>query len=231
MARIKVTGNRLEDDFCYKPQLPGTIKPGEEFRWTKMTYLENPWKMNNFNEGFNRWIWFCYHLAPLFFSEKPAVAMNRTIHFYGQDFGGPIKDEWNALAPDFVCRVFRLGSSAGRFLILYYRPGCLQETLNRTDNRELLHDFGYGLDCNLEGDLAHLQARLRGPFPHEIGIFLGIPAHDVVGFMVNQGKNYLLNRYWKVYHNPEQARRVFDAFDAAKQTMARLIGLGSLNHS
>ncbi len=28
-----------------------------------------------------------------------------------------------------------------------------------------------------------------GEFPHEIGLFLGYPLHDVIGFIFNRGKN------------------------------------------
>jgi hypothetical protein len=166
---------------------------------------------------------FLYHLAPLFFAGKPAIAVNRARNPYGGVFDKRGEDWFTVPDPDCVTRVFRLGPAAGRVLVLYYHPGQLQKTLCRSDNRKLLADFGYGLDCNLEADFNHLQTRLNGPFPHEIGIFLGIPAHDVAGFVVNKGKNYLLNGYWKVYQELDQARRVFGEFNRAKQKMSGLI--------
>ncbi len=32
-------------------------------------------------------------------------------------------------------------------------------------------------------------------FPHEMGLLLGYPVEDVVGFMENNGKNYLYSGY------------------------------------
>lgn len=54
-------------------------------------------------------------------------------------------------------------------------------------------------------------------FPHELGLLLGYPVEDVVGFMVHQGRNFLYKGYWKVYENPEQTRQLFEAFDRAKE--------------
>lgn len=188
------------------------------------TYLENPNIPHNWKACPSQWARFLYHLSPFFFAGKPAMAVNRT--------GDPCKEaldkleeDWlTKLAPDCVTRVFRLGTAAGRVLVLYYHPGLLQKTLCGPDNRKLLAGFGYGPGCNLEADFNHLQTRLTaGPFPHEIGIFLGIPAHDVAGFVVNKGRNYLLNGYWKVYQEPDQARKAFNKFNQAKQKMTGLI--------
>ena len=56
-----------------------------------------------------------------------------------------------------------------------------------------------------------LKERIRQleDFPHEIGLFLSYPIEDVLGFIENRGKNYILNGYWKVYGNEEEARKSF----------------------
>lgn len=197
-----------------------------------MTYLGNSNKLHNLRVCPGQWVRFFYHLAPLFFAGKPAIAVNRTGNLYGESFDKQGEDWFMTLAPDCIIRIFQLGSATGRDLVLYYRPGQLQQTLYRFDNRKFLNDFGYGPNCDLEADFNHLQIRLRGPFPHEIGIFLGIPAYDVAGFVVNKGKNYLLNGYWKVYQEPDKARRVFGEFNRAKQKMTGFIAgqLGSAKH-
>ena len=59
---------------------------------------------------------------------------------------------------------------------------------------------------------AHLQDRpastLSGScaFPHEIGLFLGYPFEDVMGFIENKGENYLCSGCWKVYSCEQDAR-------------------------
>ena len=46
-------------------------------------------------------------------------------------------------------------------------------------------------------------------FPHEIGIFLGYPLEDVIGFIENKGKNPKCSGCWKVYCNPQEAEKMF----------------------
>lgn len=60
-----------------------------------------------------------------------------------------------------------------------------------------------------------------GPFPHEVGVLLGYPAEDVEAYIRHDGKGCLLVGYWKVYHNPRRAARIFAAFDEARERTVR----------
>ena len=64
--------------------------------------------------------------------------------------------------------------------------------------------------------LQRLEERLAGTkqcgFPHEIGLFLGYPPRDVEAFIANRGQHCLLCGTWKVYHDPDGARRCFDRY-------------------
>ncbi|MDO4518091.1 MAG: DUF3793 family protein, partial [Bacillota bacterium] len=71
---------------------------------------------------------------------------------------------------------------------------------------------------------SQLRQRLsnREDFPHEIGLFLGYPPEDVKGFIDDKesdlGKacgacrNCKSVGYWKVYHNPEEAEKIFNRY-------------------
>ena len=37
------------------------------------------------------------------------------------------------------------------------------------------------------------------------------------GFIKNRGKNCLLEKYWKVYHNKEQAAEIFARYDRVRE--------------
>ena len=63
-------------------------------------------------------------------------------------------------------------------------------------------------------------------FPHEMGLILGYPIEDVIGFIENEGKNYLCNGYWKVYHNAPAKQRVFDNYKKATETIIKLVSSG-----
>lgn len=120
---------------------------------------------------------------------------------------------------DVKCRI--LAECRGRGLVLLYRESALKSFLNRKDIRKFLEGFGY-TDQDMEAALLRLSARIRQTcykdrtFPHEIGIFLDYPLEDVRGFIREEGKNSLLNGYWKVYHNPGKAQMTFYAYDKAK---------------
>lgn len=95
-------------------------------------------------------------------------------------------------------------------LIYVYRISELEKILGDKNIRSFLNRYGYrGL--SRDRALERLQKRLEQQegFPHEIGIFLGYPLEDVVGFIYNEGKNFLLSGLWKVYGNLEETRRTF----------------------
>ena len=49
----------------------------------------------------------------------------------------------------------------------------------------------------------------RCSFPHEIGFFLGYPYEDVIGFIANEGENFLCSGCWKVYAKERDAQTCF----------------------
>ncbi|GAA4655164.1 DUF3793 family protein [Anaerocolumna aminovalerica] len=60
-------------------------------------------------------------------------------------------------------------------------------------------------------------------FPHELGIFLGYPIHDVEGYINNNGENYLLNGYWKVYDKAADAVKIFQNYQCYRNKAVELI--------
>ena len=63
-------------------------------------------------------------------------------------------------------------------------------------------------------------------FPHEIGIFLGYPLWDVRGFLENEGKNFAYLGYWKVYRDVQNAKLLFQRFDAIREQALEELGRG-----
>ena len=93
-------------------------------------------------------------------------------------------------------------------LIYVYRHAELAKLLENKNNLEFLVQNGYQPQ-DPDGILTQLSERLclEREFPHEIGIFLGYPLSDVIGFMENQGRNYTYCGYWKSYGDPENAKQ------------------------
>ena len=88
-------------------------------------------------------------------------------------------------------RVLPLRCSENKALIYIYRPKKLTRDLTDPAAAEILRQHGYD-SRTCEKSIVRLVQRLREQedFPHEIGVFLGYPLHDVKGFIRNGGRNY-----------------------------------------
>ena len=110
-------------------------------------------------------------------------------------------------------RVIPLRFENGRALIYIYRPSSLRRDMQGLDAKKLLNSFGYNA-AYPEKCIAELTGRIRkqGSFPHEIGLFLGYPPEDVLGFMKSPRSGFKLTGCWKVYGDAERARLTFEKF-------------------
>lgn len=118
-------------------------------------------------------------------------------------------------------------SLGGRELCYLYRISHLNAVLADPDNAAFLRSHGYE-DMNTHSVLKTLCARLeQNPdFPHEIGLFLGYPLGDVIGFIENQGKNCLCCGCWKAYTDACAAQKLFDRFAKCTSVYKRMYASG-----
>ena len=65
-------------------------------------------------------------------------------------------------------------------------------------------------------------------FPHEIGIFLGYPLKDVVGFMGYGNYKFYKTKYWKIYGDPEISDIVYNNFLKDRKAMRHIISSETL---
>ena len=113
-----------------------------------------------------------------------------------------------------ILRVLKCCPQTGACLIYLYRAGWLQAILEEPATRAFLTRQGYQTDQDCRDLLRQLSGRLclEKEFPHEIGVFLGYPLEDVVGFIRNQGQGFTCCGCWKVYGDPEAARQRFAGY-------------------
>ena len=110
-------------------------------------------------------------------------------------------------------RVMIMRAEEGTALIYVFRYSALEKMLSDPRTVRILRQFGYR-ENRVEPCLCRLLSRCqdRQDFPHEIGLFLGYPPEDVVGFIKNNAKNQKCTGAWKVYGDPESARKTFDMY-------------------
>lgn len=114
-----------------------------------------------------------------------------------------------------------------RVLLMVYRRKALYIHLQNSENRALLYSFGYETSHDLNAYFNTLKMRLReNSFPHEIGVFLGYPVHDIYGFINNKDEGCLLVGEWKVYQNAESARKLFCRYNACRRAVTKRLSEG-----
>lgn len=137
-------------------------------------------------------------------------------------------------AGQFGCGYDVIYEDPKMFQLLIFRENQLNQLLSDQARRNFLIAYGYAPeDGGIPVLLNTLKERLRqyhlwsstggSCFPHEIGILLGYPIGDVEAFISNNGRNYLLSGYWKVYENVEAALQIFHNYrTVSREAVQRL---------
>ena len=152
--------------------------------------------------------------APVLASLKPAGLFRYETRDCA-DLARRVKN-WNEqLQPKGLrVRVLKGCARTHQYLVYVYRESILRAVLTDETVQGFLRQEGYHLpaeraDCTAW--LTQLSRRLccSAEFPHEIGVFLGYPLSDVVGFIENSGRNFTCCGCWKAYGDPQAAQRHF----------------------
>lgn len=162
-----------------------------------------------------------YHCAPTLASLKTASLF--TIGFTCREELNTVLREWNRKLSDKGVAVIMLRVKDSRALIYVFRKSRLKQDLSCPEIKCFLQNNGYA-GTNIGTALSTLRAHLteRGEFPHEIGVFLGIPVDDVIGFIRNKGQNCKCAGCWKVYCNECEAAKTFALYKKCEAVYMRL---------
>ena len=165
-----------------------------------------------------------FHSAPTLLGIKAAsiftykINKNENIDAYIQEFN--IVSGQKGIELKVLCKCTKSA------LILVFRPLLLNKRLNEPERKHLLNAYGYHPALSLDEKLSLLSKRISSvEFPHEIGLFLDYPVHDVIGFINNNGENYRFCGYWKVYSNEKKAEKLFNNY-----TKCRIYLFNKLNN-
>lgn len=125
------------------------------------------------------------HCAPTLASLKTASLFS---YHAAQDPEDDVK-HLNRIFRDKGVELLILKREENAMLIYVCRRTQLAKDLERPGAKELLERYGY-TDTSVDGAIERLRMRLASGdgFPHEIGLFLGYPVEDVLGFIEKPGK-------------------------------------------
>lgn len=110
-------------------------------------------------------------------------------------------------------------------LVYVYRYDQLEKLLSNNNISRFLDSLSYSLN-SVEEALDSLKDNLnKESFPHEIGIFLGYPLHDVKAFMNNDMPSKCIG-CWKVYGNTKNALKTFKRYNCCTKRIKDEISTG-----
>ena len=153
---------------------------------------------------------FCFNHSPLEVSRQKVCQWNKQLAPFG-------------LTVQILLE--RPGSSS--VIVFVYRHNRLEQMLSDDAYQSFLAQAGYER-TNLDDLLEQLAQRLRTQpeFPHEIGVFLGYPLRDVIGFIENHGRNFTCCGFWKSYGDPAEMQVCFACYRRCIQTYVAMFEQG-----
>ncbi len=166
-----------------------------------MCWKKNLQKQEVKNEGDFFFRWLAVELAPTIYGEKPGTILNlmdtsklsmKTLWLeYGSTLLAKSNLQWIVVKED-----------SKSLKIFFYRPDLLESYVNELAIRDFLAGFGYHYTMNLEEMLLYFKERFSCTCPHEMGVFLGIPLKDVLGFMGMSEECRTCEGMWQIYGDP-----------------------------
>lgn len=176
--------------------------------------------VNNINSSYIKWL--VEVLGPVLMGSKPCEIISVPFHDASRD----IKiDEINMYFSK--CKKVEhvvIDKENKGYKILFINREALEEKLSCKKSQNFLKYLDYPKDINVDSCLQHLIEKLKGEdFPDEIGIFLGYPIKDVVGFMGYGNYSFHNTKYWRVYGDPKPSEDLYDKFLYHREKMRNLL--------
>ena len=137
-----------------------------------------------------------------------------------------LKDDieyWNNKLQNKLLNLTMLKYKNGKALVYLYRKNKLKKDFEKSGVESFMKSKGYkNIDIDDAISVLEQKLYLDNEFPHEIGLFLGYPLGDVIGFIKNSGQNSKCDGCWKVYCNEYEAIKTFKKFRKCKDIYKRL---------
>ena len=126
-------------------------------------------------------------------------------------------------------RILKNCPKTDTLLFFVFRTEMCERILEDRAVRAFLRAGGYDTGRGMNALLEQFGERicLREAFPHEIGVLLGYPLADVIGFIRNSGRNCRGQGCWKSYSDPSGAKRSQEMYRKCTRIYKRLFAAGT----
>lgn len=168
-------------------------------------------------------------LAEVLQGAKPAnlVCLTNKRRSCGRNLYLLWKQHGPALLEESGLKVRVLDDRGSSLLLLLYSREALSALLAQKSVRVILGKTGYSDPDNFDQVLAELETRVAGQgFPHEIGVFLGYPLKDVVGFMGWVPLAFTCQGPWKIFGKPDMSLRLAECHRECRSRMSLRLASG-----
>lgn len=168
-------------------------------------------------------------LAEVLQGAKPAnlVCLANKRRSCGRNLYRLWKEHGAALLEESGLKVRVLDDRGSSILLLLYSQEALGTLIAQKSVRIILGKAGYGNVHDFDSVLDELETRVTGDgFPHEIGVFLGYPLKDVIGFMGWVPLAFTVQGPWKIFGKPEQSLRLAECHRECRSRMSLRLASG-----
>ncbi len=168
-------------------------------------------------------------LAEVLQGAKPAnlVCLTNKRRSCGRNLYLLWKEHGTALLEESGLQVRVLADRGSSLLLLLYCRDALKALLAQKSVHVILGKAGYQQPADFEAVLSELENRVAGEgFPHEIGVFLGYPLKDVVGFMGWAQLSFTCQGPWKIFGNPVQSLQLAEHHRVCRCNMSMQLASG-----
>lgn len=181
---------------------------------------------NKINSSYIKWL--IEVLGPVILGSKPAEILNLSSKDMNKE--SKLNDIKSFFSNCSKLTYNVINISDGGIRIIFINKISLSNVLNNKKCLNFLKFIGYPSEYNIDNYINILINKLNSKdFPHEIGIFLGYPLKDVVGFMGYGNYKFCKTRYWRVYGDESISDKICNTFINDRSKMKSLLENKSLS--
>ncbi len=175
--------------------------------------------------------WLLEHLGPVIYGVKPAEILSYR--------------NFDCERCQKICRIEEAFDNAknikyrkikqinNEIKIFFYNPNALEKHLLQPMSAVCLKKFHYPVHRDMERQIDELVRRIervqQGECPHEIGVFLGYPIKDVLGYLGWSSKELTKVRCWRVYGDETESDQLYEQIISMRQRIRNIISSCTLN--
>ncbi|MDF2500493.1 MAG: hypothetical protein K0Q77_1207 [Anaerosporomusa subterranea] len=170
--------------------------------------------------------WLATELAPTILGSKPATVLS----FRNSAYLAALaiwRQHGREVLKNTLVQFLPLRYGPNLETVLFYRTDTLQQCITDDQHKCFLRELGYPVDESVDKCLALLRERFNHSCPHEVGVLLGIPLKDVLGFMDRADLPLTCRKEWCIYGNPDASLAAMGKFAGDKSFVSCLIARGA----